>query len=77
MVATAFAFFWKARKAEQERVVTFAKPRYRNGVEVKPSEAFKAQKNALQKEKLLVKDVEEDQDEGEEEEEVLDTVVIN
>ena len=38
MVMTALGFFWKARKEEQEREVTFAKPRYRNGVEVKPSE---------------------------------------
>tara|TARA_B110000285_G_C15069582_1_gene587143 strand:- start:76 stop:219 length:144 start_codon:yes stop_codon:yes gene_type:complete len=47
MVTMALAFFYKARKAEQERVVTFAKPRYRNGVEVKPSEAAKASKNSV------------------------------
>lgn len=72
MVITALAFFYKARKQEQERVVTFAKPRYRNGVEVKPSEAALAAKatgKSAQKEKLI--EVEDD------EEEVLDKVDIN
>ena len=66
---TALLFFYKARKQEQDRVVTFAKPRYRNGVEVKPSEAAKASNKMVSKEKLLK--------EEEEDEEILDKVDIN
>ena len=53
-------------------MVTFAKPRYRNGVEVKPSEiasATKTQTKSVQKEKLLEKE--------DDEEEILDKVDIN
>lgn len=73
MVITALTFFYKARKEEQQRIVTFAKPRYRNGVEVKPSEAgytaVKASGKHVLKEKILV--------EKQEDEEKLERVEIN
>jgi Tfp pilus assembly protein PilO len=41
MVVIALYFFWRARKIEKERTVTFAnnesKKRYKNGVEIKAS----------------------------------------
>jgi len=47
MVGVALFFFFRARKAEKANVITFAKPRYRNGVEVKPSEAKTAETNYI------------------------------
>ena len=38
MFCVALIFFLRARAQEKAREVVFAKPRYRNGVEVKPSE---------------------------------------
>jgi len=43
MVGVALFFFFRARAAEKANVVTFSKPRYRNGVEIKPSEAKTAE----------------------------------
>jgi hypothetical protein len=43
MVGVALFFFFRAKAAEKAKVVTFSKPRYRNGVEVKPSEAKTAE----------------------------------
>ena len=54
MVVIALFFFFRAKKLEKERTVTFAPPsgsepkkRYRNGVEIKPSEGGSSSRTAI------------------------------